>query len=464
MKKIKDKLITKLESLLGKDCVFADETDLEAYSHDETPGLSSLPEVVIKPGSEEQIKEILCLANEENFPVTPRGGGTGLSGGAIPAQGGVVLALERLNRILEIDGENSMAVVQAGVINGELQRAVEKENLFYPVNPASMDSCTLGGNVAAATGGANTVRYGTTRDYVKGVRALLPTGDTVEAGGKISKNSTDHRFIQLVLGSEGTLAVISQITFKLIPHPSHTVVLTAPFNEYTPISKVVLDIFRENIIPTMIELLDNPTIKAVEAFLNRRVQYDEAAYHLQIRLDSFREEEIASWLEIVGNICLEAGAEDVLVAEDSQQQERVWEFRRNIHEALVHKAGTLADEDVVVPRSKISDLLKGVKEISERHGISVCNFGHLGDGNIHVNFLKYDREEKAVRAVLMKAIGDLFQLSSELGGKISGEHGIGLFKKSFLGKCTSPGYIETLRLVKKALDPNGILNPGKIVS
>ncbi len=455
-------IMTRLGGIVGPENLLSEEIDLEPYSHDETPGLKSFPEAVVKPAGEEEIIEVLRLANERKIPLTPRGGGTGLSGGAIPVRGGIVLSLERMNKILDIDTNNSMAVLQAGVINGELQRAVEKFGLFYPVNPASLDSCTIGGNVAESAGGANAVRYGTTKNYISGLEAILADGRKVRAGGKLIKNVTDFGLIQWLLGSEGTLGIITEVTLRLIPQPEATVVLIIPFNDLAAISEAVVKIFATKIVPTMIELMDNKTIKVCEKFLDRELPFNSAEGHLIIRLDGRSELELEESYQTIGEICLAQGGMEVLVADSVSEQRKIWEMRQSIHEALADKANLLADEDVVVPRSQITNLIAGVQEISRKYSLPVANFGHLGDGNIHVNFLREDLDEELARKALAPALKELFQLAVSQGGKISGEHGIGLFKKPYFHLSVDKNYLELLRGIKDLFDPHRILNPGKI--
>ncbi|MCK4423155.1 MAG: FAD-binding oxidoreductase, partial [Candidatus Omnitrophica bacterium] len=341
-RKIENKDIQRLGDIVGKDFVLTDEVAKQTYSHDETPDLKAEPEVIVKPADSKQISEIMQLATAEKLPITPRGGGTGLSGGAVPVMGGIVLTTERMNKLLDLDKFNSMAVVEAGLINANLQTEAEKSGLFYPVNPASMDTCTLGGNVAEAAGGANAVRYGTTRNYVTGLEVVLPDGAETKAGGKILKNATDNDLVHLILGSEGTLAVITRIIMRLVPKPGHTVMLIIPFDEVEPISETVQAIFAKRITPTMVELMDRKTLKACEKFLGETIQYSDAGCQLIIRLDSDSADENTKLYEIIGEICLEHGAEDVLVAEDNTSLERIWKMRRSIHESLVKEAGLLA--------------------------------------------------------------------------------------------------------------------------
>jgi len=461
-KPLQDKVIQRLESIVGKEYLLLKEEEKEPYSHDETPGLRALPEAVVKVKEEIQIQEILKLAQQEKFPLTPRGGGTGLSGGCVPILGGVVLSLERMNKILDIDRKNMMAVVEAGVINGVLQREVEKVNLFYPVNPASMDSCTLGGNVAEGTGGANTVRYGTTRNYVTGLRVILPSGEVLEVGGKVIKNSTDQNLLHLFIGSEGILGIVTQIIFRLLPKPSSTLVLIFPLKKLEMAGEISLYLFQLGITPTMVEVMDRKTLKFVEEYRQTTLPYRECEAHLLIRLDGDNPEELEKIGVKIGETFMEE-VEDILVLKDPPSQRRIWELRQSIHDALLHKGKMFADEDVVVPRTRLKELFAGIQNLAEETGFPIAIFGHLGDGNIHVNFLRGEVSEETAYQRLPLLLEKLFSLTVSLGGKISGEHGIGVIKKPFLKKSTHPQYLSVLKGIKNQLDPYSILNPGKLI-
>lgn len=459
-KKINNKIIQRLGDIVGDGNLFKDEVTLEAYSQDETPGIKGQAEVVVKVREKKEIVEILKLGNSEKIPVTPRGGGTGLSGGAVPIKGGIVLSLERMNKIIDIDKTFRVVKVEAGVINGVLQKEVENYGLFYPVNPASQDSCTIGGNVATAAGGANAVRYGTTRNYVIGVETILPEGIVINAGGSVFKNATDYDLVGLMLGSEGTLGIISEIFLRLVPKPSYQAFLIIPFKDIRKLFKTVARLWEGKFNVTMVEIMDGVTLKTLKGFLNREIEHSDCAAQLIVRLDDDRKEDIVELYEKIGGICLEEGGEDVLIADTPLNLKKVWDMRRNIHEAMVHY-GLLADEDVVVPLKEVSSLIRGVREIGERHNIEVSCFGHLGDGNIHVNFLKkgLKKTEVDIPETLLK---EVFTLAAGLKGKVSGEHGIGLVKKPYLSLTTDPAYIDLKKKIKNVFDPYGIMNPGKI--
>lgn len=462
-KKVDMSIIKKLRQIVGEENVLTKDEEKEPYSHDETLNLAKyMPEIVIKPNNRNQVRDILILANRDRIPITPRGGGTGLSGGAIPLYGGILLSLEKMNKILEIDKENMMAVLEPGVINGELQRQAEKYELFYPVNPASLDSCTIGGNVAESAGGANAVKYGTTKNYVCGVEAVLLTGKILRAGGKILKNATNSQLIDLLLGSEGTLAVITEITIRLVPSPKIKVDLIVPFDDLSDLCGCALGIINNRLLPTTIELMDRLTINACEKFLQKKLPFSEAKAHLWIGLDGNKKKEVESMYQSIGEICLDKGALDVFVAEDRPNRERIWQTRQSIHEALVHFSPMMVGNDIVVPRTKVLSLIKGIDSLSRKHSVSFAKFGHLGDGNIHVYILKENIDDTTWKKIKSEAVQELFELTIALGGLISGEHGIGLAKKKYLPLVMSKTQIKLMQGIKRVFDPHNILNPGKI--
>lgn len=457
------RMIEELEKIVGKDNVISDNELMESYSHDETPGFKTVPKAVVKPETPTQISEIMKLANTEKFSVTPRGGGTGLSGGAIPCENGIVVSFERLNRIKEIDVKNLMSVVEPGVITGDLAREVSRYGLLYPPDPASIDSCTIGGNIAHCAGGARTVKYGTTRDYVVGLEAVIPNGDIIRCGGKLVKNVTGYSLTNLLIGSEGTLAIITEAILKLLPMPGAKVSLLVPYSDLEQAIQTVQEILTHKIIPSAIELMEGRAIKLVEEYLGRRLPFniEGATYCLLIEIDGKRKEEVESDYEEIGEIALKNAAIDVLVAEDRLQQDKLWEARRTISDALKSKS-EVAHEDVVVPKDKISTLVRGIKELETKYQLKIVCYGHIGDGNVHVNVLRETIKEEEWKAKLSNLIKELFDLTLSLGGMLSGEHGIGLAKKPYLSMALSSQQIELMRQIKSVFDPNNILNPGKI--
>jgi glycolate oxidase len=459
---ISSAIVEALQGIAGEGNLLVGQEALEPYSHDETVGLQANPEVVVKVTSARQVSEVLKLAQRERIPVTPRGAGYGLSGGAVAVRGGVVLSMEKMNRILEIDRENLMVTVEPGVITGDIHRAVEAEGLFYPPDPASLDSCSIGGNIAEGAGGPRAVKYGITKDYVCGLEAVLPSGEIITMGGKLVKNVTGYSLIQLLIGSEGTLAVVTKIILRLLPLPKVQVDLLVPFDDFQAAADTVSDIIAHRILPTTIEFMEQDSILAVERLLEKTVPFDDAAAHLLIQLDGSLQEAVDSEMDVVGDLCLEHGARDVLVAKDRPTRERLWEARRMIIDALNHESPINHMEDVVVPRAEIHRLLKGIKEIASRYEVRIVNFGHAGDGNVHINVLKDDLPEAHWDALVPKITEAIYRLALSLGGTITGEHGIGATRRRYLPLALDEAQIDLMRQIREVFDPNRILNPGKI--
>lgn len=455
-------IVEALLGIVGEGNVLVGEEALEPYTHDETVGLRASPEVVVKVTSAQQVSEVLKLAQRARIPVTPRGAGYGLSGGAVAVRGGVVLSMEKMNRILEIDRGNLMVTVEPGAITGDIHRAVEAEGLFYPPDPASLDSCSIGGNIAEGAGGPRAVKYGVTKDYVCGLEAVVPSGEILSMGGKLVKNATGYNLIQLLTGSEGTLAVVTKIILRLLPLPKVQVDLLVPFDDFQAAADTVSDIIAHRILPTTIEFMEHDSILAVERLLERPVPFDDAAAHLLIQLDGSLQEAVDSEMEVVGDLCLEHGARDVLVAKDRPTRERLWEARRMIIDALNHESPVNHMEDVVVPRAEIHCLLRGIREISGRHGVRIVSFGHAGDGNVHINVLKDDLPDAQWDALVPKMTEGIYRLALSLGGTITGEHGIGATRRRYLPLALDEKQIDLMRQIRDVFDPNRILNPGKI--
>jgi glycolate oxidase len=455
-------IVETLGGIVGEGNVLIGDEAMEPYAHDETVGLWAAPEVVVKATSAAQVSDILKLAQHERVPVTPRGAGYGLSGGAVPVRGGIVLSTEKMNRILEIDHKNLMVTVEPGVITGDLHRAVEAEGLFYPPDPASLDSCTLGGNIAEGAGGPRAVKYGTTKDYVCGLEAVLPSGEIITCGGKLVKNATGYSLIQLLIGSEGTLAVVTKIILRLIPLPKVQVDLLVPFDDFQSAADTVSDIIAHRILPTAIEFMERDSVLAVERLLQKQVPHDDAAAHLLIQLDGNLAEAVDADMEVVGELCLEHGARDVLVAKDRPTRDRLWEARRMIIDALNHESPVNHMEDVVVPRAEIHWLLKGMREIGQRHGVRIVSFGHAGDGNVHVNVLKDDLPDPQWESLVPGVTEEIYRLALSLGGMITGEHGIGATRRRYLPLALEEAQIEIMRRIRHCFDASRVLNPGKV--
>jgi glycolate oxidase len=454
--------IESLVQIVGEGNVLFNGEAIEPYAHDETVGLRAQPDVVVRVLSAMQVSAVLRLAQQEQIPVTPRGAGYGLSGGAVPVQGGIVLSTERMDRILEIDAKNLMVTVEPGVITGEIHRAVEAEGLFYPPDPASLDSCTIGGNIAEGAGGPRAVKYGTTKDYVCGLEVVLPSGEILNMGGKLVKNATGYSLIQLLIGSEGTLAIVTKIILRLLPLPKVQVDLLVPFDDFQAAADTVADIIAHRILPTTIEFMEQDSILAVERLLKKQVPFNDAAAHLLIQLDGNLQEAVDAEMEVVGDLCLEHGARDLLVAKDRPTRDRLWEARRMIIDSLNHESPVNHMEDVVVPRAEIHRLLKGIKEIARRHEVRIINFGHAGDGNVHVNVLADDLPQERWEALVPVVTEEIYRLALSLGGTITGEHGIGATRRGYLSLALDEVQIGLMRQIREVFDPRHVLNPGKV--
>lgn len=446
-----------LERIVGRGAVSFSKEDLICYSYDAT-NESHLPEAVVFADSADQISLILKMANSEGFPVVPRGAGSGFTGGSVPVEGGVVVSTERMNRILEIDAENMTALAQPGVICGDLHSRVEDMGLFYPPDPSSLKFSTIGGNIAENAGGPRGLKYGVTRDYVLGLEVVLATGDVVTTGVRTLKGVVGYDLTRLIVGSEGTLGVVTKARLRLLPLPEASVVMLCVFDRLEDATRAVSAVIGANVIPSALELIDGVCIKAVREFAPEAIAEAEAVLIIEVdgAADTVREE--ASRVE---SVCIEAGASKVTVAKERKEVKGLWKARRAISPSLGKIRPDRLNEDVVVPRSELTALISGVGEIATKRGVIIANFGHAGDGNIHVNVMldKSDPDEFE-RAVA--AVGDLFELTLGLGGTISGEHGIGTAKAPYLAMELSELEIDVMKGIKRVFDPKGVLNPGKI--
>lgn len=452
-----------LLEILGPDALLEDEGDLQRYGRDETPGLAHPPDLVVRPRTAGEVSALLRCATENALPLIPRGAGTGVVGGALPMEGGIVLSLERMNRIVEIDEGNMMAVVEPAVVTGELQREVEGRGLFYPPDPASLDSCSIGGNVATGAGGPRAVKYGVTKDYVCGLEVVVPTGEILRFGGKIVKNATGYHLLDLFVGSEGTLGVITEITLRLLSLPPCRTNLLVPFQDLHQASEAVAAIIRSRLLPSVLEFMDRGSLLASRRFLDREFPFADSGAHLLVEIDGRTEGEVQAAYEAIGEICLEKGAEDVLVADTRSARERLWEARRVIGEAVKSQNRDVGKQDVVVPRMAIPELVRRLSGIGAASGVSILCFGHAGDGNVHVNMLQGDLGDEEWRERLESLYPAVIETVYSLGGVLSGEHGIGWMKKGHLADFLPEKHLELLRGIKRAFDPAGILNPGKVI-
>ncbi len=450
-----------LHALLPADRLLETPEALRKYGSDETEDLNFPPDLVILPQSAEEVSRVLAFCNERKIPVTPRGAGTGLSGGALPVMGGVVMSLEKMNRIVEIDAENLFAVVEPGVVTQTLQEAAEKAGLFYPPDPASRSSCMIGGNIAHNAGGPRALKYGVTKDYVYGLEAVLPTGEIIRTGGKLLKNVAGYNLTQLLVGSEGTLAVVTQATLKLVPLPRYHRTLLAPFPSVAAATTTVARIFQRGIVPCALEFMERAAVAAVEERKGRKFPGGDAPALLLIELDGMHDAPLDTEAETVCAVCMEEGASDLLVAETREKRESVWDLRRAIGEA-VKSISPYRELDCVVPRARLPGLMEAIRETTARHGLDAISYGHAGDGNIHVNVLRRDMDPARWKTILPAATRDLFARVIALGGTITGEHGVGYVQRDYLGLALGETRLALLKRLKFQFDPNGILNPGKL--
>lgn len=447
----------KLKKILGPEAILDAAEDLACYSADATRK-SHMPETVVFPSSTDQVVAIVKLAGRYGVPLVPRGAGSGLTGGAVPERGGLVLSFTRMNRILEIDAANLTVLVEPGVVTADLHTAVESRGLFYPPDPASMTFCTIGGNIAENAGGMRAVKYGVTRDYVLGLEAVLADGKIIRTGSKCVKDVVGYDLTPLIVGCEGTLAVVTRALLRLIPLPEAKKTLTATYADMHHAADTVAGIIANRIMPTTIEFLDRPSVRAVEEYLHLGLPKDAGAF-LLIEVDG-EAEAIDITMEKVSAVCHANRALEVTVAEDSQQQESLWKARRSVAAALRKISPFRVNEDIVVPRAMIPEMIRRIEQISRRFNLEIVCFGHAGDGNIHVNIMGKRQEIEGER--VEGAVVELFKATVDLGGRLSGEHGIGISKRPFIGKNIDPTTLNLMHKLKTIMDPDNILNPGKI--
>ncbi|XQP85172.1 MAG: FAD-binding oxidoreductase [Candidatus Pollutiaquabacter aromativorans] len=457
-----DAHLEELRAIVGREFVLTDEDALHNHSHDYTEDLRFLPQVVVRPDTAEQVAAILRFCNRTGIPATPRGAGTGLSGGALPVLGGVVIAMDRFNRILSIDERNLQATVEPGVINQVFQDAVMEKGLFYPPDPASRGSCFLGGNLAECAGGPKAVKYGVTKDYVLNCQVVLPSGEIIWTGANVLKNSTGYNLTQLLIGSEGTLGIITRIVFRLVPLPKENLLMLVPFRSAEKACEAVSAIFRTGITPSALEFMERDCIEYVMRFVDVKVPLkDDINAHLLIEVDGNDRDVLFKECERISEVLYEFECDEILFADTTQQKADLWKARRSAGEA-VKSHSIYKEEDTVVPRAELPRLLKGVKAIGAKYGFrSVC-YGHAGDGNLHVNIIKEEMSDEAWQREVPKGIREIFELCVALGGTISGEHGIGYVQKQYMDIPFDPVQLELMKGIKRLFDPNGILNPGKI--
>jgi glycolate oxidase len=459
--KVTPQTIEELAAIVGQDGVSTAKHDLEDHAHDEMPVAEPHPpEVVVKPADTQSVARLLKYANDNRIPVTPRGAGTGLSGGCVPLHGGIVLSLERLNRVLEIDADNFAAVAEAGATLSDICKEAERQGLYYPLYPGEM-TATIGGNVATNAGGMNAIRYGVTRQNVLGLEAVLPAGEVVQTGGRFVKCSTGYDLTQLIIGSEGTLAVVTGVILKLILKPAKRESLFAPFNDLQDAVDAVPDILRLHKVPTGIEFMERDIIEIVEIYMGKEIPHHRYDAFLMVTAEGDSESEIYDYFREVEAICRRHGAVEAVVPGGQRARKRLLEAREKFYHALKRYA-PMEVIDTVVPRSEIARFVKRVKEISAEHGIPVIVYGHAGDGNVHLHPVCRDVDRGEWERRLSPLMSDIYRAAASLGGAVSGEHGIGFSKKAYFMQHADPSIIEAMRGVKRAFDPNDILNPGKL--
>ena len=463
MNKISPTIIEQFKNIVGEPYLFTDRESIEKYGKDETENLFYAPEVIAKPRTAQEISDLLKICNQHLIPVTPRGGGTGLTGGALPHFGGLVISMERFNQILEIDERNLQVTTEPGVITEVLQNTVKEKGLFYPPDPASKGSCFIGGNISENSGGPKAVKYGVVKDYVLNLELVLPTGEIIWTGSNVLKNATGYNITQLIVGSEGTLGIVTKIVLRLIPHPKFDLLLLAPFNSLEKASEAVSAIFRAGITPSAMELMEIDAITLATKMLDSTAfpLTEGLAAHLIIEVDGNNMDVLMNEMEAISEVLANYEVGELYFADDAQQKNELWKIRRKANEAAV-AAGYTIEEDTVVPRAELPKLIKGVKALGESKGLKVVCYGHAGDGNLHIR-INHPTIKKSFESEEMKLIlNELFKLIHALGGTISGEHGIGLIQKSFMPVMFDAISMDLMRGIKKTFDPNGILNAGKI--
>ena len=450
-----------LASIVGERYVLDDEESFLVYGRDEYPRAFSKPRAVVLPANAQEVSEVVHACYRHGIPITPRGRGTGLSGGALPLHNSVVVSLERMEKILEINEEDHLVVTQPGVIVKNLHDAVEAHDLFYPPDPASLESCSIGGNVAENAGGPRAVKYGVTRHYLLGLEVVMPGGQLCRLGGRVLKNTTGYDLPHLFVGSEGTLGIITSITLRLIPRPRLTCDLLIPFASLDKASRAVNRILMDlGIIPAVLEFMDAHSVAAAERMTGQTFPFSEAEGHLLIQLDGSSETEIEKQAAALGELCLTLGADDVFIAQNSATRDRLWAARRAVLEACKTTRPATELHDISVPRSRIPDLVRQLQTLTAPLGVDVACFGHAGDGNVHVALMSDDPSSfEEQLEVLNRTVA---HTALALGGTISGEHGTGAIKKTHLDQALSPLEMKLMRSLKAAIDPQGLMNPGKI--
>jgi len=451
----------KIEKIVENENVSSKQEDLEKHSVDESPLEPHLPKLIVKPDSADQISQIMKIANENLIAVTPQGSLTGLSGASHPIHGGIALSLERMNKIIEIDENNLMVVVEPGVLVSDVHEETEKLGLYYPPDPGQ-ESGSIGGNISTNAGGMRAIKYGVTRDYINGLEVVLADGTKIEMGGKNVKDSTGYSLIDLMIGSEGTLGIITKAILRLLPKPKFTALIYAPFESTIDAAKAVREIIHQKILPYGLEYMTQHTVLTLEKYLERKLPDNKYPAYLIVAVEANTEEELERQLETAGEICLEMGAVDAYIADTASRQQQIWEARKAAFDAYLAMY-TLDEADVCIPRDKIPEYIEKANAIEKKHNVHLVPIGHAGDGNLHYNILKPEDMPLSDWPEAMEAtLSDLIDLSHKMGGTASGEHGLGYTKRHYLVREVGQKQVELMKGIKKVFDPNGILNPDKV--
>ena len=459
--RVTPEIITELTAIVGRGNVSTSESDIQGYSHDETPlAQPHIPQAILRPTDTASISRLMAFASERRIPVTPRGAGTGLSGGCTPIHNGIVLSMERMNHILRIDQDSFIAIVEAGVTLSELQSQVEPQGLCYPLYPGEM-TATIGGNIATNAGGMNAVKYGVTRHHILGLEAVLPNGEIIKSGGEFVKCSTGYDLTQLIIGSEGTLAVVTSVMLKLTARPAKREVALIPFTNLQGAIDAVPQILRLKMVPAGIEFMEKSIIHIVEKHLGKELPYHEHEAFLMIIMEAESESQIYNYFSSVDLICKQHGAIDIMIPGSKRAMRELLDAREKFYPAIRGFA-PMQLVDVVVPRREIARFVARVKELSKEYNIPIITYGHAGDGNVHLHPLCVDMSEEEWRKKLPHLLRDIYNAGVSFGGAISGEHGIGFDKKPYISIQMNAAHLNILKAVKRAFDPNNILNPGKI--
>jgi glycolate oxidase len=459
-KPVTEEVLDALRKELGSENVLTAPEKLDVYKTDEetNPQYFHLPEAVVSPGTAEEVAAVVKLANKYLFPLTVRSAGTSLAGGAIPVCGGVVLLLERLNKVIEVNRDSMFMVVEAGALTKEIQEIANKEGLLYAGDPCSANSCLIGGNIATNAGGNKAVRYGTTRNQVYALEVVTPTGDIVEMGARLQKKTTGYCLEQLLIGSEGTLGIITKATLKLQPLPPFKFDLLAIFTEVEKAVDLVPKVIKAGITPTSVEFMDNSFVRSTNDYCESRLPHYEDGNYVIITVETFSEDELDMKMELLDALCTQGGAVEVLEAD-----ERVWRLRRSCQESVRVISLVSITDDLVVPLDKIAETIKFVMETGKKYPFRVMTLAHAGDGNLHFVLCKCQLSDEVWETEVNRFHEEVYAYAYGIGGRLSGEHGIGLKKLEELERYTSPGELSVMKTIKKAMDPNNILNPGKLL-